>query len=250
MWWSLSTILLTVGLAVGVRTVINDYHRFKSLGPGGIPYNVMGYLIVTLILRPLSLSKKATTTTAGFPTITSEPSASVLSVPIRKGVRPEVGDIVPHRQLSQQRSEVQKDALDGLFDAFIQNNLDLVEKKVSHYETHNAALYVKSNVIRDDAERLPDTCVIAQGEIGHVHADSSVHLYFSPTDAAVIMDKGWGERHRLAKRIWGKPVIGIDCTYILLYIPRDQEELAVLRTLLHASAAYMLGLEATSIKTA
>ena len=86
-----TTILLTYAVA--------DYHRFKALGPGGVPHNILAWLIVTLFLRPLAHSKRGTTNVNDFPATGA--SQEVFDLPGRKGERPDVGEIIPQRQLSQ-----------------------------------------------------------------------------------------------------------------------------------------------------
>ena len=78
---------------------IADYRRFKALGRGGVPYNVLGWLIVTLLLRPLSHSKRGTIDVDDFPTTGA--SKEICDLPSRTGPRPDVGEIIPQRQLSQ-----------------------------------------------------------------------------------------------------------------------------------------------------
>jgi hypothetical protein len=53
-------------------------------------------------------------------------------------------------------------------------------------------------------------------------------------DAAQAVDKGWGELHPLAGRTAGLPA-----TYVLLYSPRNPNEVAVVERLLDAAAAHM-----------
>lgn len=42
-----------------------------------------------------------------------------------------------------------------------------------------------------------------RGEIVHVHhSDRSMHMNLHPDDAKVVLEKGWGERHPLARGGW------------------------------------------------
>lgn len=84
---------------------IQDYQQFKRLGPGGVPYNVFGWLIVTILLRPLTLRKKDTTKTDDYDFATGDVSQDLRDLPKRGGERASVGGIVPHRQLSQNAPE-------------------------------------------------------------------------------------------------------------------------------------------------
>ena len=86
-------------LAVGaIVWCVRDYHDFLALGPGGAPYNVGGWTIVTLI-RPFALSKGGAKQVSTFPSEGAH--EEIQNLPERKGERASVGGIIPHRQLSQ-----------------------------------------------------------------------------------------------------------------------------------------------------
>lgn len=238
----MSTALLTT-ITFILYNFILDYRRFIKLGKGGVPHNIIGYAIVTL-LRPIALSKQAVISSKDFDFDSSPPTtSSVISLPPRQSDRPIVADIVPQRQLSDQAPTSIGGSMYDLFDKIVASNPTLLEKKRSHYERHNEAIWVRQSVVSSPAAAVPETCTIATGEIGHIHHDLSVHLYFSPNDAKHVLAKGWGERHRLARKIFGRPVMGADRTYIFIYGPRNEAELEVLRTLLNASVKFMLGKE-------
>jgi hypothetical protein len=95
-------------------------------------------------------------------------------------------------------------------------------------------------------DRLPEIAPIFKGELGHLHGESSLHFYFSPPDARVIIEKGWAGRHRLSKtQPWWlggiKAMWGIGNSFLIVYAPRDADELDVLKTLIKASAVWMTG---------
>lgn len=76
-----------------------------------------------------------------------------------------------------------------------------------------------------------------------MHPDLSVHLYLSPADARVIIEKGWAERHRLSvpETSWVKNKYAIASTYLMIYGPRDEAEMEVLRVILENSIRFMTG---------
>lgn len=131
--------------------------------------------------------------------------------------------------------------------------------KLSEYERHNPALFVHPSHVsscttsRDqegerDTEQtpLPRTVAISRGEIGHIHPDLSIHLYLSPADARVVVEKGWAERHRLARQapfLGRRNICNVAGTYLMVYGPRDVDEMAVLATILRASVRFMTGEE-------
>lgn len=135
----------------------------------------------------------------------------------------------------------------------VEQNSTLVEAKLSHYERHNPALYIHPNVLASTSSAVPEAARVAQGEIGHIHPDLSIHLYFSEVDAKAIMERGWGERHRLARKTpWYYPgqkfMFGLAPTYVLVYGPRGEAEFEVVKTLLKTSVRFMTG--STEVKLA
>ncbi|KAL0260744.1 hypothetical protein SLS55_004434 [Diplodia seriata] len=130
-------------------------------------------------------------------------------------------------------------------------NPHLLETKKSGYERHNPALFVSANLLGDAEARksLPHAAMASSGEIGHPHPDLSIHLYVSPADARVLIEKGWGERHRMsvpAGSLVTKviPIFGrIADTFLMIYGPRDDEEMAVLQMVLRNSIRFMTGRE-------
>ena len=87
---------------------------------------------------------------------------------------------------------------------------------------------------------------VAKGEAAHVHGDRSLHLYLHPADAAAVVEKGWGERHRLS-RTWpwwlggGTDKLGLGHTWIMLYGPRDGGELEVVKGVVGEGLRWMVG---------
>lgn len=65
-------------------------------------------------------------------------------------------------------------------------------------------------------------------------ADGSMHVVLSPLDAKLVIEKGWGQRHGLSgtKLMW----IG----YLLVYAPRNEEELVIVKRILGAAVEFML----------
>lgn len=128
------------------------------------------------------------------------------------------------------------------------NNPDFLEQRLSSLEKHHSALFVHPSLF-ENGSVLPETATATKGEIGHIHGESSLHLYLSPADARVVIEKGWAQRHRLARtQPWWYPgkkkfVCGIGDTFLLIYAPRDDAELRVLNVLLRASARFMTGRE-------
>ena len=128
----------------------------------------------------------------------------------------------------------------------VETHPKLLETKRSLYEKHHDAIFVHSDLLSDPNSAIPATARISRGEIGHIHHDASVHLYFSPADAKVLIEKNWAERHRLArtKPFLGKVnMFGVAGTYLMIYGPRDEGELEIMKTILENSVKFMTGSE-------
>ncbi|KAK4942772.1 hypothetical protein LTR10_017532 [Elasticomyces elasticus] len=213
---------LIVSLVWFVYWCIQDYRLFISLGHGGPPHNVYGWILTSFIVRPFTLTARDTTWTGDYPETGAH--KEILALPNREGERPIVKGIAPQRQFSQ-RPTAEMNA------------------KLSSLEKHNIALFVHPSLL-SKPHNLPETSVMSKGELGHIHGDTSMHLYFSPADAKVIIEKGWAERHRSARtQPWWfcgkKYMFNIGDSFLIVYAPRDEKEFDVLRTLLRASARFM-----------
>ncbi|KAF6834469.1 hypothetical protein CPLU01_04934 [Colletotrichum plurivorum] len=233
---------VSAAISLGVLTwAITDYRAYIALGPGGVPHNLYGWLLVTLGIRPFALSKKSATWTGDYPSEGAHDDIKAL--PERKGQRAELGGVVPHRQLSQHAPEHMREFINNLFTNAASQNPSLLERKLSLYERLNPALFVLPSLL--SSKRIPETARIARGEIGHHHADLSVHLYLSPADARVAIEKGWAERHRLAvpRSSWLFGRYHVADSYVMVYGPRDEGEMEVLATILKNGVRFMTGRE-------
>jgi hypothetical protein len=122
---------------------------------------------------------------------------------------------------------------------------NLLEIQKSKYERLHDALFVSSAILGNTDSNIPATARIARGELGHFHSDLSVHLYLSQPDARHIIEKKWAERHRLSvpKTSWFKNRFGVADTYLMIYGPRNEDEMEVLRIVLENSIRYMTGVD-------
>ncbi|KAG4425313.1 hypothetical protein IFR04_001463 [Cadophora malorum] len=223
---------------------IKDYQDFLALGPGGVPYNIFGWAAITILVRPFALNEKDATWTGDYPSEGAH--QEILGLPPRKGGRAKLSGIAPHRQMTQKAPESMKAPLKELFDDIVKKHPKVLETKRSLYEKHHDAIFVQSSLLLDPLSPIPQTARISRGEIGHIHHDASVHLYFSRADAKILIEKNWAERHRLART---KPFLGrvnmfgVAGTYLMIYGPRDEGELETMRTILKNSVKFMTGIE-------
>jgi hypothetical protein len=75
-------------------------------------------------------------------------------------------------------------------------------------------------------------------EFAHLHppSDGSLHMALPPDVVDAVIENGWAERHPLAGRH------GLPANIVMVYGPRDDEELAVVEDLVRASHRFASGL--------
>ncbi|KAJ5273248.1 hypothetical protein N7478_008373 [Penicillium angulare] len=229
-----------------------DYSLFISYGPGGVPSNVFGWMIVRGLFQPLRGEMFSTDIylqradaleghgvgSEGFLTLAPEQARSVVD-------RPEVGPhAVPQRQLSQLPTDEIKEKLDARFRAFGRRNDHLIRFDRSRQEAHADAFFL--------ANRLPptDLAKATEGELAHLHSggEYSAHFALSPADCKKVIEAGWGQRHGFA----GTSALSLlsfgtkadmPAEYLLIYAPRNDAEIDTFIQLLEASIKYTTGRE-------
>jgi len=85
-------------------------------------------------------------------------------------------------------------------------------------------------------DRAPGRCMI-EGEFAHIHpaSDGSLHMTLPPDIVDRAIDQGWAERHPLAGQH------GLPANIVMVYGPRDDDELDVVTELVRASWEYARG---------
>lgn len=66
-----------------------------------------------------------------------------------------------------------------------------------------------------------------------------MHLNLHPDDAKIVLEKGWGERHPLAKGGWMTQYV--PRTFVMVYAPRDRGELEVVGRIVEAAGFWVSG---------
>lgn len=236
------TFLSILGIAIFLPFAIKDYRLYLSYGPGGLPYNVFGWLVANTLrifsreqLSPKPYDSKK------LPFANETGYLPAKFPPMRDSPRPELGSHpVPQRQLEQLPS---KDIREELIDRFKQlgekaEQKGLVEVKQSLYERQHKAMFVSS--LREQHAVAQQT----RGEISHVHAglDGSVHVSLHPADCKTVMERGWGQRHALSGSDL-KPIlpVQIPVNYLLIYAPRNRAEVDIVMTIVEAGIQFMTG---------
>ncbi|KAK4506990.1 hypothetical protein PRZ48_000724 [Zasmidium cellare] len=213
------------GLLASLR-IRAEYHEFLSLGPGGTPSNFAGFVRVKF-LSQFELRNRYNP----GPVPRESKWGGLVALPHRSRPRPLTKGIAPHRQMDQRPSqEVYVKLAAGIEQMAQGRNKDLAIG-TSCFEKHGTGLFSKSPATK--------TC---RGEIVHLHgSDGSMHLTLHPSDAKVVLEAGWGERHPLAgvfKR-WFLPQLPVG--FIMLYAPQTDDEVEVVLKVIAAAAAFVHG---------
>ena len=112
----------------------------------------------------------------------------------------------------------------SLFDVFVSRRSGLVRYQPSVFAKRNQAVALRN---WQDGGR---NAKASYGEIANIHStDGSLHMIFSASDAKTVIETGWGECHPLAGELH------LPDTYLLVYPPRNDRELAVTARLLDAA---------------
>lgn len=237
------SLLSAAGLAITGQLILRDYNIYLSYGPGGLPYNIKGWLISAL-LRLLCREPFSTK----LYTSPSLPFSSALgflpdSLPKREGKRPKIGPHpIPQRQLDQLAPNHIKADLIARFETLAlqaQEN-GLTEWRQSVHERQHRGVFVSP-----DRKPWNEVAQETRGEIAHVHAglDCTLHVVMAPADCKKVIDAGWGQRHGLdgVKVIKGAFGFTIPVNYVLIYAPRSGEEIEQALGFVKAAIAFMTG---------
>ncbi|MET1260127.1 phospholipase [Flagellimonas sp. DF-77] len=150
-------------------------------------------------------------------------------LPKRDGGRPLTTNTNPHSQLEQQPKDLS--FVNELRDWAFQ--LEFIEQRPSAISVPGALA-----MCMDEDRKCTDCNAFMIGtEFAHFHPhpDYSLHLGLSTKDAEITIAKGWGEWHPLIEQGYLPPNI------IMLYAPRNEEELAAAKIILGRSYDYAKG---------
>jgi hypothetical protein len=157
---------------------------------------------------------------------------AIRSIPPRRGPRPDVEPAMPHQLLSQNAPAEMQEAL---FDRA--RRLPDVRVEPSRVSVPGARAFV----LDDTEAEGPAEAFMVGREFAHLHPpyDGSLHLALPMELAAEVEGKGWGELHPLARAGVMPP------TVLMVFGPRDAEELEVVWTILRASRDHAAGTHAS-----
>ncbi|KAL2809141.1 hypothetical protein BJX63DRAFT_424064 [Aspergillus granulosus] len=191
---------------------------------GGPPYNVLGWLAVKFVFNPFKRE--------------NEKTEYLTKLPKRQGEQPQMGTFaVPQRQRDRCRPRRRKKCkLMAEHDLFFTRNAQIANRPPSMLEKYTDAAHVCIGVLL--------TAVAAQmkRKICHAHgtSDHSIHVTLSLIDCKRAIESGWGQRFSLAgTKLFKDLTLGhlpaIPLEYILVYAPRNEEEIQVVMQIVKAS---------------
>jgi hypothetical protein len=152
------------------------------------------------------------------------------ALPRRRGPRPRTTPTNPHQQLDQQPESrlLREELARRVF------SLPGVLEVPSIISVPGArALWLEESHARGPREAF-----LAGGEFAHLHPhpDQSLHAMLPPELAAEAVEAGWAEPHPVARMGLIAP------TAVMLYAPRDAEEVDIIAGLVEASYRFARGL--------
>lgn len=238
------TLLLTFALIYFIR---KDYLAWLALGPGGIPQTPKGYLHICL-LRPFALRNplappRLSPTLHPRDGFLTSSTTSSSSLPYRPGPRPVVQGIAPHRQTTQTGNATTYEALTSHLASIVDTH------------AHSHGLYADTSCFEKHSVGIfcaPGFCFRAtcKGEVCHAHpSDGSLHLTLHPADVRVVLEKGWGQRHPMAREeegCWWWALVkrwysAVPSGFVMIYAPRDEEEVAAVLEIVRAAVGWVSG---------
>lgn len=218
-----------------------DYHKYVSLGPHGLPDTFWGWYTQLKMTRR---SRKDVTVPAPYDIDTVAgphdkqhflPQSSTKALKWRPGNKaPQVPNFVaPQRQTTDVASEEMKQAMFAYLDELVATHSSVLQTQQSVLEGPVPAVGIKGFASLPNAEK-PDVYRFTRGEFLHVHPpDGSTHLIMSLADQKSLIETGWGRRHRLSGGLlpWG---------YTFAYAPRNDMEFEVWKTVVGAAVEFCL----------
>lgn len=137
--------------------------------------------------------------------------------------------IAPQRQQTQRSSAAVYKMLVAELKTLAKEPANMLLERTSCFEKHSSGLFASTPITR-----------VCGGEICHAHpSDGSLHLSLHPADAKLLIENGWGERHPLAKGGWFRRFVPKE--FVLVYAPRNEEEVAVVMKVVAASVWWVSG---------
>lgn len=155
---------------------------------------------------------------------------ATVEIPLRPGDRPETTDTNPHSQISQ---PIPRDVHDKLAEQAF--SLPYVSERPSRVSVPGT----RSLVLSQEAAGGPPEAFLSETEFCHLHSpeDGSLHMALPPAIVEEAKEQGWAETHPVAE-------MGlIPKTVVLVYGPRDEDELATVLKFVGESYTFARGVD-------
>ena len=151
------------------------------------------------------------------------------TLPQRRGPRPTTTPTNPHTQLDQQPADA------GVRELLAERVFSLPD--VEERDTRISVPGARALWLKEDVPAGPPEAFMIEREFAHLHPghDQSLHAALPLDLAQAAIDAGWAELHPVARRGLIPP------TAVMLYAPRDDEELDIVYSLVVASYQFAGG---------
>ena len=245
--------LFVVGFVTIAGIAYRDYSAWYALGEGGIPHNILGWSLQCIARLLCSRDVKSTSCYDRY--FSDEESFLDAKLLAREGKAPKTGLwAAPHRQLEGTASEVlkkvrivckrrQKDyiilhtdyhflkSVQDILTELATSNSHLLVTGPSTIEGAVPALFIAPTTDSPQHQCFPRS----PREVCHIHTtEGSLHALISPTDAKLVIERGWGERHGLSGKL------GIPLNFIMIFASRNEMEVEIIERIIWAAARYGL----------
>lgn len=144
-------------------------------------------------------------------------------LPEREGDPPETGKVPPQLQFSDTSPpDIYRKMADWMFTTF-----DMAREEPTRISVKGArALWLDETIDAPPQVFMPPP---GSREFAHIHPDGSFHLVLPSEDETEILKKGWGLYH---------PNRAQGVNEVLVYAPRNEAELELLKPVIAASYAF------------
>jgi hypothetical protein len=188
-------------------------------------------LILSTILLVGACGSGAPTQVKPLATIEMDQLLSTLQrIPDRPGPNPTATFEIPHQQLNQPAPIVVQEELITAVAAL---------PNVLLWESPNFLPGAISWILGESLNTDEKGDLTAGSEFGHQHRNEvgSMHLNLPAAASQIVLEKGWAVLHPLSAVIHGSRAVD----YLLVYAPRDNEDLKIVWLIVQASYAFARG---------